>query len=101
MSLFEKKYVNKVFTLHSASSRLKYLICKSFKKLLNSMEHSKEIILTGPKGVGKSFSLLALLAMRSKPTVLLSVDSLKYSRSTITYLKGIMTTFWKGECYIQ
>ena len=49
------------------------------------MNERKEVVLTGPKGVGKSFTLLAVMAMRSgenKPSVLLSVDSLIYIEHT-------------------
>ena len=39
---YEKDDVNEV----SANSSLTYLNCKSFKRLLNSLEQSKEVILT-------------------------------------------------------
>ena len=64
------------------------------------MDRNKELVLTGPKGVGKSFSLLATMAIRSrdnKPTVLLSVDSLKYSELTVAYLNNIMELYWERE----
>ena len=66
------------------------------------MDGCKEVVLTGPKGVGKSFTLLAVMAIRSgenKPTVLLSVDSLTDIEQTTTYLNNIMTEYWaqRGE----
>ena len=75
---FELQYINQICCCVSISIDGFYLKNLSFKSLLSMAQKSSVIVVKAPKGIGKSSSLIGLLASCSvsrKPAILLTQDS--------------------------
>ena len=89
---FELEYISEICCCVSISIDGFYVKNRSFQCLLSMAQKEQKIVVKGPKGVGKSSSLLGMLAncsVRGKPAIMLTQDSFKCPSSTYTYLKEI------------
>ena len=93
---FEYQYIQSLccsILLHEFYLRTSW----SFEEIL----HSKPVVvISDPKGVGKSSSLIGIMAqfsVTSKPAILLTQHSLKYKNATLQYLDKFEERFKIGE----
>ena len=67
-----------------------YLKTASYSHLLKMMEEESSVVISGPKGTGKSFSLVAVFAYYStlkKPCLFFTQESIRQSDELMKYLK--------------
>lgn len=77
-----------------------FIKSSSFEKLLEMTKHESIIVIKGPKGIGKSTSLVGLLAyhsLRNIPTLLITHNSFLLPRETVSYLKDVKQRYKLGK----